>query len=169
VRAGPIDADTFVVSYEAVPPWQEFPQPDPPTYTFQAALHSDGRVEFLYGDMGPLPGHWTIGLSGSGERAQELACHREPLALAGKRWEVVNQALPGDWLGAEPASMLLPPGASRHLNVVFTGRGAAWLRRPFSAVLRLRSNDPSQPSYDLPAEATIAPAEFSVFYPRIGH
>src|SRR5262249_39805572 len=59
VRFGNTDPDTFVVSFEQVPPWRQIPNPFGPTYTFQLVLHANGQVEFLYGAMGALPERWS--------------------------------------------------------------------------------------------------------------
>ncbi|MGH2522808.1 MAG: S8 family serine peptidase, partial [Anaerolineales bacterium] len=94
VRAGPVSSNTFVVSFENVPPWRETPDPAGPTNTFQMALHADGRVQFIYGNMDALPGKWSVGVSQDIHRAQGLGCNHAPLALSGRSWTLRNQPLP---------------------------------------------------------------------------
>jgi subtilisin family serine protease len=168
VRAGHVTSDTFVISFEAVPPWEQSPSPDPPTYTFQVALHASGQVEFLYGDMGILPARWGAGAGHSQQRGQSLACFKSPLELSGRWWQMHNQPLPSVWLAAAPAEAWIAPGASTLLTASLHGYGyVPWHPGPFAGPLVLNSNDPSQRSLVITATATVAAAPFAFYAPII--
>jgi subtilisin family serine protease len=155
VRAGRVLSDTFVVSFENVPPWRETPDPGAPTYTFQLVLHADGRVRFLYGPMGTLSGRWGVGVS-SGARGQSLACHHQPLSLAGREWALLNQPLPEHWVTGAPQALTVAPGQSALLTATLRGAGYfPWRDGPFSAFLRLTTDDPLWPTVDIPATVFI--------------
>jgi hypothetical protein len=169
VRAGQVLSDTFVVSFENVPPWRETPDPLGPTYTFQLSLHADGRIQFLYGAMGTLPARWSVGVSQSAERGQSLACYRTGPALGGQSWVVQNQSLPWLWLHGSPETLNIPPGGAAVLNASLRGLGyVPWRSQPFEGIFRLTTNDPYQPVVDLPATVTVTtPAPFSVWLPVV--
>ncbi|MEP7355832.1 MAG: S8 family serine peptidase, partial [Anaerolineales bacterium] len=163
VRFGPAAPDTFVVSFEQVPPWRQTPDPSGPTYTFQLALHADGEIEFLYGEMGPLPAQWSVGTAYDHDRGLRLGCHKTPVELGGRAWSLHNQPAPGPWLSALPSSLTLAPGASAELFAVLSGFGyAPWHPGVSAGVLRLNTNDPAAPVIDLPAAATVGPAPYEV-------
>jgi hypothetical protein len=169
VRAGPVDAETYVVSFEGVPHWQEEPTPDAPTYTFQLVLRSSGQVEYRYGAMGPLPTRWSVGMAYDGERGERLACNRTPAELANRLWRLHPQPAPGLWLGVTPAHLQLAPGETRTLSALLTGAGyAEWHPGPFMGVVRLTTNDPSRPVVDVPATATVGKPPHQAWYPLIG-
>jgi hypothetical protein len=168
IRAGQVDSDTFVVSFEAVPLWQQEPIPPPPTYTFQVALHATGQAEFLYGEMGVLPARWSAGLAHSQQRGQGLACYKAPAELSGHLWRMYNQPEPALWLEVEPAGQWVAPGATAVVTAHLHGQGyAAWHPDPFLGPLRLTTNDPAQPTVTITATAQIGPAANSSFLPII--
>ncbi len=169
VRAGQVDGDTFVVSFEAVPPWLETPVADPPTYTFQLAMHASGQVEYLYGAMAAPPFRWSMGMGHDGTRGQSLACYKAPVELAGRMWRMHNQPLPTLWLGVEPVEQWVMPSETVTLTATLSGYGyAAWHPDPFVGPLVLISNDPSQPAVVITATASIGPAPYVMFYPVVG-
>jgi hypothetical protein len=156
VRAGRVAADTFVVSFENVPPWRETPDPAGPTFTFQLALHADGRVRFLYGAMGSLPGRWSVGASYDAGRGQSVACYRPPQPLSGRSWTLQNQPSPAVWLRGAPGALTVPPGDSAVLTATLSGLGyVPWRSDPFVGVLRLTTNDPARPTVDVPASVLV--------------
>lgn len=166
VRAGQVTSDTFVVSFENVPPWRSPPDPLGPTYTFQLALHSDGRVQFVYGNMEALPGKWSTGLAWDVSRGQSLACHQSPVALSGRSWSFYNQPAPNVWLSAAPVSLTLSANTSQGITATLAGFGyVPWRALPFEGVIRLTTNDPRQPSADIPAIALVEPPPYTVWLP----
>lgn len=166
VRVAAIDLETFVVSFEAVPHWQEEPDPAAPTYTFQIVLHASGEVEYLFGVMGELPARWAMGMAESRTRAQSLACHKSPAELAHRGWTAHNQPPVPFWLTTSAPAVSVPPGASADLAVIVKGFGyVPWLTRPFIGDLRLLTNDPSQPIVDLAAQAIVGPAPVTAWLP----
>jgi hypothetical protein len=170
VRAGQVDGDTFVVSFEAVPPWQEDPAPDGPSYSFQLVLRSTGQIEFLYGAMGPLPDRWSVGLGYDEVRGQRLACYQSLDELSNRMWRFRNQPLPSFWLGVEPGQVALDPGATGAFTALLSGFGyAAWHPDPFSGIIRLTTNDPGQSTIDIPVMATIGAPAHSIWYPLVGY
>jgi subtilisin family serine protease len=169
VRAGAVMSDTFVVSFEGVPPWSEAPDPAPPTYTFQLALHADGRVQFIYGALGALPEKWAIGVSQDVTRGQGLACQTKPLLLAGRSWSWLNQPAPGNWLSAAPTDLIVPPESSATLTATLSGLGyVPWRTEPFAALIRLTTNDPAQPVVDIPATASVGAPPYRFWMPIVG-
>jgi subtilisin family serine protease len=169
IHAGAVSTDTFVVSFENVPHWSQNPQPTDPTYSFQLALHADGKVEFIYGPMGALPGVWSVGVSHDAARGQNIACYRTTSALAGRRWTAANQTSPPVWLTAAPGSLNIAPGATETVTASLFGFGyVPWRADPFSSVVRLTTNDPLQPVVDVPAEDWVTgPAPYNQWLPFI--
>jgi subtilisin family serine protease len=168
VRFAQVNATTFVVSFEQVPPWRQKPDPAGPTYTFQLVLHANGNVEFLYGPMGGLPDRWSVGASFDETRGQQLACYRTNPILSGTVWQLRNQPDSNLWLHASTSALEVEPGQSVAFDAVLSGYGyAGWHTDPFVGTLRLLSNDPGQPSVDLPARASIGPAAHQVVLPVI--
>jgi hypothetical protein len=166
VRAGQVTSDTFVVGFENVPPWRQTPDPLGPTFTFQLALHSDGRVQFVYGSMGVLPGKWSVGMAWDVNRGQGLACNHAPLPLTGRSWSWRNQPAPTLWLNAVPPTLTLPANTSQTITVTLNGLGyVPWRALPFEGVVRLTTNDPRQPVADLPALAVVGPPPYTLWLP----
>ncbi|MCC7362479.1 MAG: S8 family serine peptidase [Anaerolineales bacterium] len=165
VRAAAVDAATFVVSYEAVPLWQETTSPPPPTYTFQIVLHAVGDIEFLYGAMGALPNRWGVGMAYDLGRGQTLACYKAPVELAHTRWQVRNQPLPSLWLQPQSAAFTIAPGETATLTARLSGFGyAAWHPDPLVGHLLLTTNDPARPTVTISATVSVAapPHTFSL-------
>ncbi|MGQ0600784.1 MAG: S8 family serine peptidase, partial [Anaerolineales bacterium] len=176
VRAGALDADTFVVSWEAVPPWRETPDSGGPTFTFQIILRSDGSVEYRYGQIGTLPWPWSVGVFGgeggaTNRAAQILACMRgsDVQALTNTGWELQNQPLPSLWLSGAPEMLTVAPNGLATLTATLRGIGyVPWRAEPFAATLRLTSNDPLQPITDIAAQVSAGPPAAQVWLPMIG-
>ncbi len=158
VYATPVDAETFVISFEEVPLWTTTPDPDDPTYSFQIVLHASGAVDFIYGQLGPLPARWAMGTYYSNARSQNLACYKEPTDLANRRWTLHNQPPAPGWLGVGTTNLVMAPGASANLDIGLRGFGyVPWLSPPSMGVVHLATNDPGQAAVDLPAQAIIGP------------
>lgn len=165
VRAGAVTSQTYVVSFEAVPPWQWVAAPNPPTYTFQMAFHASGVVEFLYGPMGTPAWNWAVGAQTATGRGQNLACQAVPLTLAGG-WALTNQPESARWLAVDTAPFTVPPDGTATLTATLRGLGyVPWRVEPLAGALELRSNDPRQPVLTLPAVLRPAPPPFTVWLP----
>jgi hypothetical protein len=168
VRFASIDPNTFVISFEHVPPWRQTPDPTGPNYTFQLVLHAGGQVEFLYGPMGTLPDRWSVGVSQSATRGQLLTCYREDAALSGTVWRLRNQPDSSQWLSTGVDELTVQPGHTAILQARLSGYGfVVWHPDPFSGILRLLSNDPGQPQVDLSAQVLVGPAAFHTSLPVI--
>jgi hypothetical protein len=168
IRYARVDPATFVVSFERVPPWRQTPDPAGPTYTFQLALHADGNVEFLYGDMGALPYNWSVGASFDTTRGQSLACYRSAPVMPGTAWRLRNQPASSLWLSASQGNLNIEPGQSATIDAILTGYGyAAWHPDPFMGTLRLLTNDPRQASVDVAAEASVGPPPYNFVLPIV--
>ncbi len=168
VRFGHIDAHTFVVSFEQVPPWRQTPDPSGPTYSFQLVLHDNGNVEFLYGPMGALPERWSVGASFDLTRGQSLACYSSVPILPGTKWRLRNQPNSALWLDANPITLKIQPGATATFEAVLSGFGfAPWHPDPFVGTLRLLTNDPGRPSVDISAQASVGPPAGQIVLPII--
>ncbi len=166
VRAGRVTSDTFVVSFENVPPWRPTPDPLGPTFAFQLALHSDGRAQFIYGDVSATPGKWSAGLAWDINRAQGLACNLAPLALTGRSWSFRNQPLPSLWLSAAPLNLTLSANTSQIITATLNGFGyVPWRALPFEGVIRLNTNDPRQLVADIPATALVGSPPYTMWLP----
>ena len=168
VRFGLVDPDTFVVSFEHVPPWRQKPDPAGPTYTFQLVLHANGNVEFLYGPLGALPDHWAVGASFSDTRGQQLACYQTEPVLPHTVWRLRNQPNSQLWLSASTGKFTLGPGQTIRFNAILSGFGyAAWHPDAFKGVLRLISNDLAQATVDVAAQASVGPAPYQTVLPMV--
>jgi subtilisin family serine protease len=168
VRAAAVDAETYVISFEAVPLWHEAATPPAPTYTFQIVLHADGAIEYLYGAMGELPDRWGVGIGYDFTRGLRLACQKAPADLSGTVWRMRNQPLPSLWLAADPLALNIAPGETLTLTARLTGSGAAsWHPDPLIGWLQLTTNDPALPTVELTATASMGPAPFVQFLPVV--
>lgn len=170
IRAGKVAADTFVISYEAVPLWQ-----DPaitttlaPTFTFQLNIHADGRVQYHYKDMRSLPARWSVGMQTSATAAQALACHNQPQDLADRTLTMLNQANAQLWLMPTPAKLTIAPQQTAIVTATLRGFGyTPWRNPPAEAMLHLQTNDPRQPTLDIPAQVKVGAPPFSLWLPII--
>jgi subtilisin family serine protease len=168
VRAAAVDAETFVISFENVPPWRETPDPSGPTYTFEIVLHASGEVDYLFGDMGELPARWAMGMSRGAGRSQSLACYKAPQDLAHQRWTAHNQPPANLWLSPGSPVTVVAPGGSATVDLVLKGLGyVPWLAQPFQGQLRLATNDPSQPLLSLEARAIVGPPAVTLWLPVV--
>lgn len=171
VRAGQVDADTYVISFEQVPHWQRTPNPpNDPTYTFQLVFEADGTVSFLYGAMGAMPVNWAVGFQRSSTSAQQVACGRAALPLTDTVWAFRNQALSAVWLAGSPSLLTVAANSSETFTVTLSGYGfAPWYTEAFEAPLWLRTDDPLQPVVLIPTTLTLLnDAPYKYYYPIIG-
>jgi subtilisin family serine protease len=170
IKAGLADPDTFVISYEGVPP-RSTTLPIPATYTFQVVFRRDGKIEYRYGPMGAMPSRWAIGMSATQERAQSLGCFEEPLYLGYRGWEMLNQPSPRDWTVVDDESPItIAPGDSAFIPIGFRGYSPApWLTAPMRARVQLQSNDLYHPTTDLHTAVTIGAAPHHVWLGFVGY
>jgi subtilisin family serine protease len=172
IRAGRFNADTFVVSYEEVPLWQDpsITMTLAPTYTFQISLHSDGRVQYHYGEMTRLPSRWSIGASYGLNRGQAIACAPQSTALGGRTWTLRNQASAQLWLYGPSATVTIPPQSSAVLTGMLRGFGhTPWRSQPAEGVLRLLTNDPRRSVVHIPGFVQVGAPPYRQFYPIMLH
>lgn len=168
VRAAAVDAETYVISFEDVPRWQESAAPPAPSYTFQIVLHADGEIEYLFGTMGPLPDRWGVGMGYDLLRGQGLTCYKAPTELAGTAWRMYNQPLPDKWLAADPAVLLIAPGDTATLTARLVGFGyVPWRPAPYVGLLHLTSNDPGHATQDITATASIGAPAAVLYFPLV--
>jgi hypothetical protein len=168
IRAGRVASDTYVVSFEAVPIWtRDTPAEERPTFTFQVALHADGEVEFLYGEMGAMPDRWSAGTSTTFERGQGIGCYRKPERLEGRRWRLRNQPSPTDWTRVEPDFLSVLPGRRAEFTVSLGGAAVApWLDH-YEGVVRVTTNDFHRRVLEIPVQVTIEEAPYHISAPFI--
>jgi hypothetical protein len=166
VRAGQIASDTYVISFENVPPWQENPGPNPPTYTFQLAFHLDGRAEFVYGAMGELPVGWGVGAMLTLDRYQNLACELNPKELTGTTLTLRAQPPPALWLSATPVTRTIQPGSTAVLTAMLLGSPyVSWRSVPYTATLSLLTNDSTQAQIDWPTVLDVGAPPYQLWMP----
>jgi hypothetical protein len=83
--------------------------------------------------------------------------------LEGVAWAMRNQPPPAVWLRAEPRQVVVAPGGQADLSAILSGFGyAPEYAQPYQGVLRLATNDPSQPTADVPYAVYVEPAPYSV-------
>ncbi len=165
IRAGKLNADTFVASYEQVPLWQDENVPTlAPTYSFQLIIERSGRVEYRYGAMGYLPIRWGVGTHSNSSNAQALGCHQSHESIATHNWQLFNQPTSQQWLSVTPTSLTIAPNQQATLNVQLNGFGAlSWVQQPAVGVVQLNSNDPRQPQPELTTNAVLQPAPYHTY------
>ncbi|MCA0354363.1 MAG: S8 family serine peptidase [Chloroflexi bacterium] len=165
IRAGSVNADTFVASYEQVPLWQDENLPTAaPTYTFQLIIERSGRVEYRYGPMGYLPGRWGVGTHTNSSVGQALGCHQSHEYLAAHNWQLLNQSNSQQWLSATPSSLTIAPNQQATLLVQLNGFGAiSWLQQPAVSVVQINSNDPRQPQREITASVGLQLAPYQTY------
>lgn len=169
IKAGLVDPDTFVVSYEGIPP--RTTNPIPATYTFQVVFRRDGKIEYRYGQMGAMPLRWAVGMSATQERAHSFGCFEEPLNLGYRGWQMLNQPSPRDWTVVDDEiPITIPPGGTVSVPIGFRGFSPApWLDSPMHARVQFRTNDIYHPTTDIHTAVTIAPAPYQVWLAFTGY
>jgi subtilisin family serine protease len=141
--------DAFVVSYEGV----ALAGAAGTTYTFQTLLHRDGRIMFQYRDLGPLPSQLAVGVQHTPNHIQQIGCGVTTPVHAGLAIELRPQPSPQFWLAGPAAQAQIEPGEVRQLSLELS-----WARpqgAPLRGTLRIASNDPWHPTWDVPV--TLAP------------
>jgi subtilisin family serine protease len=163
VRYGTVEAGrTFVLSYEDVP---RDDGPADETYSFQALLHSDGRIVFQYRSLARRTASMSAGLQRSPWEYQEIGCGpglqiSEELAI-----ELRPQLSSERWLTVSPSEGEVAPGQQATLEIRL-----AWARPagagPYQGTVKIRSNDTRSPLVTLPAEVELraAPNEQALPY-----
>jgi hypothetical protein len=115
-----------------------------------------------------LPERWSVGADLDQTRGQALACYRSDAIRPNSVWRLRNQPDSRFWLSASLSKFVVSPGQTVRFNGVLSGFGyAAWHTDAFRGVLRLASNDPLQPSVDLPVQASVGPPADRVVLPVI--
>jgi hypothetical protein len=81
-----------------------------------------------------------------------------------------NQSWPAFWLHGSPESLAIPPTSGAVFTATLRGLGyVPWRAPPFEGRLRLTTNDPYQPTVDLPAQVKVTtPPPFSLWLPIVG-
>ncbi|HEY1011623.1 MAG TPA: hypothetical protein VGE07_02890, partial [Herpetosiphonaceae bacterium] len=170
IRAGQVNADTFVVSYERVPMFSSQPlRPDEPTFTFQIIARSSGEVQFRYGQMGALPQRWAVGAIPADSGGQSIACHAMSQALPARTWTLLKQPPAPIWLEIDPEDELeIPPGGQAVITATLRGAGyAPWRLGPLRGRIELATNDPRQLWASLDARLTLLAPAFQAWIPNL--
>jgi subtilisin family serine protease len=156
IKAGLVDEDTYVVSYEAIPLRDNY-APNPPRYTFQVVLRRNGTIEYRYGQMGALPSRWAVGMNSKPERGQSLGCFESPVRLGYQGWQMMNQTSPLHWMAVEDTlPIVIPPGGEKDVSIGFHGYSPSpWLTRPMVGRVQLQSNDIRHPLVNVTAQVTM--------------
>jgi subtilisin family serine protease len=162
VRAAQVDADTFVVSYEAIP---LSGQPGAETYSFQVVLTVDGRITFRYGALGALPSQLLVGVQRIPGDQMTVACGRDGLITPGLAIELRPQASSALWLPDTGLTGSVPAGSTteRALTVGWL----APMRWPYRGRVQLLSSDPFQSAVILQIESRPQPAPYRMILPLL--
>jgi Subtilase family/Carboxypeptidase regulatory-like domain len=162
VRAAPVGADAFVISYEAIPLGQEA---SPATYTFQVVLYADGRITMRYGQIGALPGQLLVGVQRISGDTLTLGCGRDAPISSGLSIELRPQPSSAHWLRDTGISGRVAAGAT--VDVPLT---VSWLPPgpwPYRGRIRVITSDPFQSEGILQLEARPRLAPFQLVMPLL--
>ncbi|MFD3165923.1 S8 family serine peptidase [Herpetosiphon sp. NSE202] len=165
IRAGNLDPDTFVASFENVPLWQDENSVTPaPTYSFQIIIKRSGLVEYRYASMDSVPSKWGIGTHSTTSLAQAIGCHQSHEYLTTQNWHLRNQPTSAQWLSVQPSSLTIAPNQQAIMQVQLKGFGAmAWLQHPALGVVRLNTNDPRQAQIAVSAHVGLQMAPYQTY------
>lgn len=150
VRYGTLPGNqTFVVSYENVP---LHTGPISATYTFQAILHSDGRIGFQYKKLAALPNQVSVGIQRAYGQYQQVGCGISTPVHDGLALEFFPQPETLDWMKTMTRiTYTLPSGAQDSLTVTLN-----WMRpataRPYRGRIQITSSDPFHQHTSIPIE-----------------
>jgi hypothetical protein len=174
IRAAQVDSETYVISFEQVPLFQQPSILSPaPVYSFQAVLRQSGLIQYLYGPLGDMPQRYSVGYAARVSGGYSLFCSTSAAPakagpLEGQAWSLEHQRSPSHWLGSSPSPLVIAPGQSSSLTATLWGN-VGWLAQrqaPYLGRLVLSSNDPLQPSLQLLARLRIGPPPYQQFLPR---
>lgn len=122
-------------------------------YSFQAVLYPDGTIEYLYNTMGEPTNSATVGVqNGAGTDGLHVVFNAPYLAdgLA-----VQIKAVP-QWVSVAPASGTVWAPGSTLLDVTFDASGL--VGGTYDGVIRILSNDPDEPDYQVPVQLEVTGA-----------
>jgi hypothetical protein len=147
--------ERFIISFNGIPNY--YSTTGTGSLTFQAILHTNGRIILQYGTMDPgvdsdsLHGA-TIGIENSvGDDGLEVVCNadyvHDNLAI------LFNAA---SWLSVEPASGIISPFSDSVVNVNFDATDLD--PDEYNGQLTIYSDDPDTPQLDIPVTMTVGTA-----------
>jgi len=154
-----VDSQTFVISYVDLVRFADRTASNPPRYTFQAILKSDGRITFQYLNVPNLAtGSRIIGLQNAARTfASTIALPATISDLTGRAHQLTPSV---GWLAAispansSAAGATLAPGASVVLNATINTTGIA-TGQTRSGNITFTSNDPINPVLAVPFNLTV--------------
>ena len=149
-----VDAQTFVISYENIVRSADQSDSNPPRYTFQVILKSDGRILFQYQTIPSLsPGNLLIGIQDITRTLATTITPPSPLAnLSGRAYQLTPAS---GWMTAispnnsSLAGTTLAPGASITLDATINTTGIATGQTRTGNII-FTSNDSSNPMLAVP-------------------
>jgi hypothetical protein len=129
--------------------------------TFQCILKSNGDIITQIQSFTPTDRNYTLGIQNQNFTKHILAAHNPAthfIPTGAASHFAIRYPLPPatpPWLTLHPASAITPAGASAPLGLTYHSAGLP--PGTHSAILRLTSNDPIEPTIDLPVSLNIAP------------
>jgi subtilisin family serine protease len=135
------DGTRLIVQWQGVPRYNET-APN----TFQVHLHPDGRVFFQYLSIGTaVNASHTIGIQNAARNDGLQVVYNNAGWIANGK--AVRFTPPARWLTATPASGSVPAGGHVDVTVGFNAAGLAG--GDYDGIVRLNTNDPVVPAYDV--------------------
>ena len=150
--------DSLIVSYVNVPHYNSGGPTGP--YTFQIILLSDGDIVFQYKDINSPDNSATVGIQNS-DGSDGLQVVFNAAYLHNQLAVVFDR--PNNWLTVDPSSGTVEPDQS--LDVTVTFDAAELDEGTYSGNLLLESNDPANPSVEIPVTFEVLPPGFCDYVP----
>jgi hypothetical protein len=163
-------AEGLVVSYEAVPEFDEDPGPDTPIYSFQVLLTYDGTIRFIYGPLGTgeLPKNAATVIQRSADDGQIIGCNGDIPISSGLALDLRPQPDARAWLAVAGAtSGTLNPDEQRSMELQIRGVFPNPGDQPYRGKVLIHSSDLRQPTVELPIEIITSDAPYRVALPAI--
>jgi hypothetical protein len=135
--------DRFIVQWDQVPHYYD--PPDTGTYTFQAILYEDGRIVYQYNSLVGSLTSCTVGIENAdGTDGLEVVFNQ---AYLHDGMAILFEASQ-PWLTVTPSSGTVEPDSADVVDVVLNA--AALGEGTYTGTITVDSNDPDEPSLDVP-------------------
>jgi hypothetical protein len=162
-------AQGFVVSFENVVVKTEPSEPEM-RVTFQVVFRPDGRIQFVYEDIGTPPAEAGVGVQHTRSTFQAISCGSDTRVASGTTLELRPQ-LASHWWASVPDSegiLSLEPGESRAMDIVLEWK-YSMLAFPCRGRIIFENIDTRQPPVELPVQITPLPPPHIMFFPVVVH
>lgn len=131
--------DSAIVQYETVARWND----GSTRLTFQAVLHSDGRINYYYGPMSGVTSSATIGIQDASQTQGLQVAYNSAYAYEGLAVEILP---PWEWMELSAYAGTIPAGGSQTIQLTLHTNPNAITYGNYTGSLQITHNVPD-PSF----------------------